>query len=39
MAEDLTPEIMNGWNKEGLPHMLGIAVTAARRAGSRAGCR
>lgn len=28
MAEDLTPEIMNGWNKDGLPHMLGIAVTA-----------
>ncbi len=28
MAETLTPEIMNGWNKGGLPHMLGIAVTA-----------
>jgi 1,4-dihydroxy-2-naphthoyl-CoA hydrolase len=28
MAEDLTPEIMNGWNKGGLPHLLGIAVTA-----------
>jgi uncharacterized protein (TIGR00369 family) len=26
--EDLTPEIMNSWNKGGLPHMLGIAVTA-----------
>ena len=27
MAELPTPEIMNGWNKDGLPHMLGIAVT------------
>ena len=25
--EDLMPEIMNGWNKGGLPQMLGIAVT------------
>jgi 1,4-dihydroxy-2-naphthoyl-CoA hydrolase len=28
MADELTPEIMNGWNKDGLPHMLGITVTA-----------
>jgi len=28
MAEELTPEIMNGWNKDGLPHLLGIAVVA-----------
>lgn len=28
MAQELTPEIMNGWNKGGLPHMLGIMVTA-----------
>ena len=28
MAEPLTPEIMNGWNKGGLPHLLGIVVTA-----------
>ena len=28
MAEDLTPEIMNSWNKDGLPHMLGITITA-----------
>lgn len=27
MAEELTPEIMNGWNKGGLPHLLGIVVT------------
>jgi 1,4-dihydroxy-2-naphthoyl-CoA hydrolase len=27
MAEALTPEIMNGWNEGGLPHMLGITVT------------
>jgi uncharacterized protein (TIGR00369 family) len=25
--ENLTPEIMNGWNRDGLPQMLGIAVT------------
>jgi uncharacterized protein (TIGR00369 family) len=28
MAEDLTPEKMNQWNKGGLPHLLGIVVTA-----------
>jgi 1,4-dihydroxy-2-naphthoyl-CoA hydrolase len=28
MTEVLTPEIMNSWNKGGLPHILGIAVTA-----------
>jgi 1,4-dihydroxy-2-naphthoyl-CoA hydrolase len=28
MAETLTPEIMNSWNKGGLPHMLGITVTS-----------
>ena len=28
MAEALTPEIMNGWNQGGLPHLLGIRVTA-----------
>lgn len=28
MADDLTPEIMNSWNKDGLPHMLGITITA-----------
>jgi uncharacterized protein (TIGR00369 family) len=28
MADMLTPEIMNGWNKGGLPHVLGIVVTA-----------
>jgi len=28
MAEDLTPEKMNAWNAGGLPHMLGIEVTA-----------
>jgi uncharacterized protein (TIGR00369 family) len=27
MTEALTPEIMNGWNKGGLPHLLGISVT------------
>jgi uncharacterized protein (TIGR00369 family) len=30
MAEEtrtLTPEIMNGWNKGGLPHLLGIVIT------------
>ena len=37
MAEPLTPEIMNGWNKGGLPHMLGIAVTACEP-GRVAGC-
>ncbi len=30
MAEELTPQIMNGWNKGGLPHMLGIVVTACQ---------
>jgi uncharacterized protein (TIGR00369 family) len=28
MAEELTPEKMNSWNKGGLPHLLGIVVTA-----------
>src|ERR1700761_9758596 len=28
MTNELTPEIMNGWNEGGLPHMLGIKVTA-----------
>ncbi len=28
VAEELTPEIMNAWNPGGLPHMLGIAITA-----------
>jgi uncharacterized protein (TIGR00369 family) len=28
MADTLTPEIMNGWNKDGLPHMMGIVITA-----------
>jgi uncharacterized protein (TIGR00369 family) len=28
MAEDLTPDIMNGWNEGGLPHMMGIVITA-----------
>ena len=28
MANDLTPEIMNGWNAGGLPHLLGIVITA-----------
>lgn len=27
----LTPEIMNGWNAGGLPHLLGITVTACSR--------
>jgi uncharacterized protein (TIGR00369 family) len=31
MAEELTPEIMNQWNKGGLPHLLGIAVTAVEK--------
>jgi uncharacterized protein (TIGR00369 family) len=28
MTEPLTPAIMNQWNKGGLPHLLGIEVTA-----------
>jgi 1,4-dihydroxy-2-naphthoyl-CoA hydrolase len=28
MTETPTPEIMNSWNKGGLPHLLGIVVTA-----------
>jgi 1,4-dihydroxy-2-naphthoyl-CoA hydrolase len=31
MTEPLTPEIMNQWNKGGLPHLLGIAVTAVEK--------
>ncbi|MGD0191953.1 MAG: PaaI family thioesterase [Rhizomicrobium sp.] len=31
MSEPLTPEVMNGWNKGGLPHLLGIAVTAVEK--------
>ena len=31
MTELPTPEIMNGWNKGGLPHMLGIAITAVEK--------
>jgi uncharacterized protein (TIGR00369 family) len=27
MADELTPEMMNEWNKGGLPHMFGIVVT------------
>lgn len=27
MADELTPEVMNGWNEGGLPHLLGIVVT------------
>jgi len=28
MAQELTPDIMNAWNEGGLPHMLGIRITA-----------
>ena len=28
MERELTPEIMNGWNEGGLPHLLGIKITA-----------
>ena len=28
MAEAPTPEIMNSWNEGGLPHLLGIRITA-----------
>ena|ERR1700722_1960122 len=31
MAEELSPEIMNQWNKGGLPHLLGITVTAVEK--------
>jgi 1,4-dihydroxy-2-naphthoyl-CoA hydrolase len=31
MAEELTPDIMNQWNKGGLPHLLGITVTAVEK--------
>ena len=31
MSQELTPEIMNGWNKGGLPHMLGIVITSVEK--------
>lgn len=31
MSQDLTPETMNQWNKGGLPHLLGIEVTAVEK--------
>ena len=31
MERELTPEIMNGWNEGGLPHLLGITVTTVEK--------
>ena len=31
MTHALTPEIMNAWNKGGLPHLLGISVTGVEK--------
>lgn len=37
MADLPTPDVMNSWNKDGLPHMLGITVTGVEE-GRVTGC-